>query len=320
MSDQIPIGSPPAPPGRHAAPPGWYSDPSDRSRERYWDGWQWSRNTREAELPVDPRAGWGGPVAGGPTGWGTGSAYGRPADPTSYQGHQGQQPHQSGPYGYPTSPGGSQPGSPPQPTPWSGPRGYGVQPGPTTADGVPLASWGARLLAALLDIVIIGLVSQVVAYPFAKPRWQVLIDFWNQSMAAAARGVPTSAPTASEMAANMTNAMTTTQQTLYLLTICVLGVAYYALFWRFRAGTPGQYAAGIRVVPLGRGMPDPQTGRPVRLAWSAVLIRSIVWSLPPKFTALLWLFWLIDGLWPIWNPRRQAIHDLFARTQVIRVR
>lgn len=44
---EIPIGSPPAPPGRHAAPTGWYPDPLDAARERYWDGWQWSSQTRE---------------------------------------------------------------------------------------------------------------------------------------------------------------------------------------------------------------------------------------------------------------------------------
>src|SRR4028118_1050230 len=48
MSD-IPVGSPPVPPGRHAAPGGWYADPVDPARERYWDGWQWSRNTRPSE-------------------------------------------------------------------------------------------------------------------------------------------------------------------------------------------------------------------------------------------------------------------------------
>ena len=51
----IPVGSPPAPPGRHAAPGGWYPDPVNAAQERYWDGWQWSRNTR-------PRA--GSPSAG----------------------------------------------------------------------------------------------------------------------------------------------------------------------------------------------------------------------------------------------------------------
>jgi uncharacterized RDD family membrane protein YckC len=57
---EIPVGSPPVPPGRHAAPGGWYPDPANATQERYWDGWQWSRNTRPGnhalprQLP-DPR-------------------------------------------------------------------------------------------------------------------------------------------------------------------------------------------------------------------------------------------------------------------------
>ena len=52
MSSEIPVGSPPVPPGRHAAPSGWYPDPVNRANERYWDGWQWSRNTRPSENPA----------------------------------------------------------------------------------------------------------------------------------------------------------------------------------------------------------------------------------------------------------------------------
>lgn len=62
VSDEIPVGSPPAPPGRHAAPGGWYPDPVDTTRERYWDGWQWSRQTREA--PVTQRPAANAPTAG----------------------------------------------------------------------------------------------------------------------------------------------------------------------------------------------------------------------------------------------------------------
>ncbi len=53
----IPVGSPPVPPGRHAAPGGWYPDPVDPAQERYWDGWQWSRNTRPAGRRRAGRAG-----------------------------------------------------------------------------------------------------------------------------------------------------------------------------------------------------------------------------------------------------------------------
>ena len=32
------------------------------------------------------------------------------------------------------------------------------------------------------------------------------------------------------------------------------------------------------------------------------------------------LYSLLDGLWPLWDGRRQALHDQVARTQVVRRR
>src|SRR5215210_4105633 len=106
MSD-IPVGSPPVPPGRHAAPGGWYADPVDPARERYWDGWQWSRNTRPREAaPYIP------PTAIGPPP-GNFAQAGYPVPPR-YLSHQAV----------------------------------------ATADGVRLAGWWWRALAAILDNVI----------------------------------------------------------------------------------------------------------------------------------------------------------------------
>lgn len=34
--------------------PGWYSEPGDASLERYWDGGQWTPQTRAASQPVEP--------------------------------------------------------------------------------------------------------------------------------------------------------------------------------------------------------------------------------------------------------------------------
>ncbi|WP_026925697.1 RDD family protein [Granulicoccus phenolivorans] len=62
MSEQIPVGTPPVPPGRHAAPPGWYADPLDARRERYWDSLTWSREVRERTPGAEPagESGYGG--------------------------------------------------------------------------------------------------------------------------------------------------------------------------------------------------------------------------------------------------------------------
>ncbi|WP_198672010.1 DUF2510 domain-containing protein, partial [Desertihabitans aurantiacus] len=64
---EIPVGSPQPPPGRHAAPGGWYPDPVDQRRERWWDGWQWSRDVRERQAPVAPVRSGGGPAGAATT-------------------------------------------------------------------------------------------------------------------------------------------------------------------------------------------------------------------------------------------------------------
>ena len=54
-----------------------------------------------------------------------------------------------------------------------------------------------------------------------------------------------------------------------------------------------------------------------RLGWVQVVVRALIWSLP--FTigyAMLWLFALLNGLLPLWNVKRQAIHDLRRSTNL----
>ena len=128
MSD-IPVGSPPAPPGRHAAPGGWYPDPLDLARERYWDGWQWSRNTRVSEVPQAYRQ--------------------APAAPT-----------EPGPYGH-AAPGSVGPYV-------AGPGPMPARQAVATADGVPLAGWWWRALGGLLDAVLVGTVSGLLTLPFYR--------------------------------------------------------------------------------------------------------------------------------------------------------
>jgi len=68
---------------------------------------------------------------------------------------------------------------------------------------------------------------------------------------------------------------------------------------------------GLRGVRVDRGR-DPGP-----LAWNAVGIRSAIWVLP-GINSLLGLFTVADVLFPLWHPKRQAIHDIGAKTQVVR--
>ncbi len=91
-------------------------------------------------------------------------------------------------------------------------------------------------------------------------------------------------------------------------------MAYYALLWRFSSATVGQLICGLRVVPAetGQGLP--------RLGWSTVLVRALIWVLPAQLGSYLIIFWLLNCLSPLWNRRRQSLHDLAARTQVVKIR
>ncbi len=281
MSD-IPVGSPPVPPGRHAAPGGWYADPVDQGRERYWDGWQWSRNTRPRE--------------GQPP---TGPSYATPVAPSPAPGSS--QPPQSG---YP-----SQPGYPPQP----GYRGYPVAPGygrpagaaVATADGVPLSGWWWRVLATVIDNLLLTVVATALTVSVWLPVYQAFAAYFEAVVQAQQTGV---------LPPPLDPVTLVPPRSQFILTAVSLGLAlvYQIGFLRWKGATPGKLACRLRVVPVDRGRgPGP-------LGWNAVTIRAAIWVLP-GVSSLLALFSLLDALFPLWQPKRQALHDLAAKTQVVRL-
>ncbi|NNG20260.1 RDD family protein [Naumannella sp. ID2617S] len=274
MSDEIPVGSPPAPPGRHAAPGGWYADPANQGQERYWDGWQWTRNTR----PSEPSGQFGEPGFGPPGGaaYAPGPGHGHPRVPAQPWGQGSYGQHQA--YGPPI---------------------------PQTADGVPLASWGWRLLAYVIDWILISVVTEVISQVTGLG-------------AAIQRGM-------SAYLAYLTEISTTggtpdlgyaisliTPPEMYILQAVTLAcfVIYHGLMLRFRGASLGKLACGLRVVPAEQGH------APVRLPWGTALLRPLV----TRLLGLVPLLGLIDYLFPLWDRRRQTLHDKVVKTQVVRNR
>ncbi|MGI8458022.1 MAG: RDD family protein [Propionibacteriaceae bacterium] len=309
MSD-IPIGSPPAPPGRHAAPGGWYPDPAQQGQERYWDGWQWSRTTRAAEGGAAPQ-GYRGPQSGPaqqpydqPQ-----QPYGQPQQPYGQPQQPYGQPQQ--PYGQPQQPwqqGYQQPGRGPQ---GSGQQPYGGQFGArskqvATADQVPLAGWWWRALSVVIDSIIVGLVAALAALPIYLRLATTLAAYFREGMRLASQGLQPPQPVPTDL-------ISTQDQLIIALVSVGVGSLYYALFWRFKGASVGQLALGLRVVPVDQG----RFGG--KLGWGAVVLRSLVWTLPGLTTILL-LFRLIDVVFPLWHPKRQTLHDLAAKTQVVKLR
>ncbi len=296
----IPIGSPPVPPGRHAAPSGWYADPVDQQHERYWDGWQWSRNTRPRERPA---GGGAAPSGGGqPGGYGQPNPYGpnpygSPAPRPSPYGPGPQDGGQGGGYGanpYPT------PGTP-------APYGSGYpQPGPGvraafTADGVPLASWGARLLAVIIDNVLVTVAASVLTFRAISRMAEQFMSLMRQ----AAQGTVIDPAQASQV-------FDPSDQWAVIGVTLAVGLIYHAGFLRWKGATPGKLAVGLRVTPVDRGR-DPGA-----LGWSSIAVRVAVCLIPGVISIVGPIFRLVDVLFPLWQPKRQALHDLAAKTQVVR--
>ena len=63
--------------------------------------------------------------------------------------------------------------------------------------------------------------------------------------------------------------------------------------------------------------------RPGPLSWGTVLARwftanlGSLLSLLPVVALFAWAYSLLDVLWPLWDPKRQAVHDKVARTNVV---
>ena len=336
----IPVGSPPVPPGRHAAPGGWYPDPIDQAKERYWDGWQWSRNTRVLELPPgsqpapqsypggapqQPAPGNGG-QGGYPTQEGQPGPYGQPGQPGSYG-----QPGQPGSYGQPGQYGQPGPygqgGNPqngygyPQPGPQGQyPQGYpqGQYPAPgqsygnlpgvrsaTTLDGVPLAGWWWRVLATIVDAILVGVVAGLLSFSIYGRLFDRLAVAFNEIVLASQTGQPAPpTPTINDL-------ISRSDQLLLVVISMTVAVAYHVLFLRLRSATLGKLLCRLRVVPVDQGRFQG------RLTWGSVIVRAVVW-LVPNLNAILLPLRVVDALFPLWHPKRQALHDLAARTQVVR--
>lgn len=97
-----------------------------------------------------------------------------------------------------------------------------------------------------------------------------------------------------------------------MLVTFAVGMAYHLPLLRFRSATLGMMACGLRVVPVDEGRSQE------RLTWSCVLVRALIWVLPGALS--LRILTVADVLLPLWHPKRQTLHDLAARTQVVRGR
>lgn len=286
---------------------GWYDDPEDRDKLRYWDGVQWTDHLAPKRKPNLERAGqqdqgrdadeqtsaasaaqgygqhgWGGHE----THHGAGhSGAGQPGGQGGYAPYTGQQPPSQGQ--------------------WQGqpmPGAYPQQQGPTTPDGMPLAGWWHRAGARLIDGALALVLWTALLWLTAD---QEVLDAMNDYLISSTEAAPT---------------LPVVLQDWVFRAVLIFGAAgmlYEVLMVKLLGGTLGKLATGLRV-RLRDEPGHPPWGSSV-LRWLIFQGPGIIANLRPVLGFLVF-FPLINVLWPLWDPQRQALHDKAARTNVVRVR
>jgi uncharacterized RDD family membrane protein YckC len=184
---------------------------------------------------------------------------------------------------------------------------------PTTPDGVPLSGWWRRVGAFLIDSVLISMVASILTLPqqleMQRRMNDLMLRFESETN-------PEAMPDFGAFFGEYWAAM----QPLLVWSGIVTFLAwalYSSLMLRWKGATLGKMAAGIAV-----RLRD----QPGRLPWSAIFARVFVQfgvgltAVVPMLNVALSWFPLLDSLWPLWDKKRQALHDKAARTNVVRVR
>jgi uncharacterized RDD family membrane protein YckC len=274
-------------------PSGWYDDPQDPSQLRYWDGVIWSSHVTPKVSPTVAQSHIGmpygvtpaaarQPASGPPGAQGTPTAQGGYHDPPQQgqgQQGQGQQGGQWPAYGQ----------LPPQQLGW--------QSHPTTTpDGVQLAGWWLRVGARFLD----GLFTFLLSLPFTGwfyYRYFLRAFEWGRDRAAEAEAG--SAPVV---------VFPPWEIYQYAFAASIIGLliagAYEVFFLSRNGATPGKRIVGISVRLRDQPGPPPM---------KAVLGRTACYF----GLSLVGIASLLDVLWPLWDDKKQALHDKVVHTNVV---
>jgi uncharacterized RDD family membrane protein YckC len=286
---------------RVSFPHGWYDDPQDLTQQRYWDGAAWTDHRRPRPGPPPYQGEFGQPQP---------QAHQPQAQPGQHQQtHAQPQQYGQGQYygqGYP--PQGQ--GYPGQGYPGQGHaqgQVFGYRPAvPATPDGVPLSGWWKRVGARILD----GIIVLVISLPLSGYFWyryiQAAVDWERQLMDRALAG---------DNQFTFTPPWDVYKWALAVSLIALVVYFAYEVFFLTRSGaTPGKQAVGISV--RLRDVPGPPPALTVVKRFGLYVALSALGAVPLIGT-LFGLLGLLNYLWPLWDQKRQALHDKVASTNVV---
>lgn len=185
-----------------------------------------------------------------------------------------------------------------------------AKPPATTPDGAPLAGWWSRVVAQLIDGLILLPVVIVVTVPFWGEIGDAFGSYWDELMDSMDNG--SSAPSGTELQSDLF----TTLLTISLIS-AVISLVYNVGFLMWKQATPGKLMMGLRV--RRRETPGPMPLGTILVRWLTQFAPSYVLGQVPFVGYLSSTYVLLDSAWPLWDDKRQAIHDKAAKTNVVKV-
>jgi uncharacterized RDD family membrane protein YckC len=255
--------------------PGWYDDPWSPAQYRYWDGATWTPHVAQRQAPVAP-----------PT-------------PTSIQAPTQTYAGAGGPAPY-----SGYASSAPVVDSWRPTFG------PTTPDGVPLASRWARLGGRLLDNLFVTILAFPLNFYFIRKYNAAAQDWLDEVDRRQANG-------ASPNPLAFPDEMVKWLVPIAIITV-VVGVIYEAWFLNRSGATPGKHIVGTAVRKYDDPSIPPAEGVVVRrvaaqYSYQLLYIVPVLWP-------LLALIIVVDNGWLLWDRKRQTLHDKVAGTTVVKNR
>lgn len=166
-----------------------------------------------------------------------------------------------------------------------------------------LAEWWERLLARVID----GIIVAILTSPFWIP---LLVSLFHRLQRLSNQYPDLTQPGAQQAFSNSVSQMVSGMLGTIVLVVSASALVYFAYDW-IQHGLWGQ-TIGKRV--MGTKVVTAQTRS--RVSGGAASGRAAVYCLIPAVIG--GIFWLIDVVWLLWDPRRQCLHDKVASTVVVK--
>jgi len=177
----------------------------------------------------------------------------------------------------------------------------------TTPDGVPLSGWWWRVLAVIIDTVILSAVMVAIAFPWISDVISTYGDWLDEALSSSSGSVDTR-----QLQEDIARPL------LIIGAINIaLGFVYNVGFLMWKQATPGKLVLGLRV--RLRETPGPMPLGTVLTRWAGQYAVGIL-GLVPFVGSIGGLYSILNYLWPLWDAKKQALHDKVAKTNVVRIR